>query len=175
LIFDETPYKVYSAKVTGTATIKYIPFSEGETNRVYKGEGSIQFTCYTPFARSYKKFLNEYTIKDYPNRNEWADASGMRNKSHNGINYDTYSPATGQINLFNPGDLNAHFTLRLYFKDYENELIPAGSLNLNGKTLSWNNIPKQGADTYIIFDSKLNLICGAKGTEKDPKTGTVYN
>jgi hypothetical protein len=41
LIFDETPYKIYSAKVTGTATIKYIAFSEGETNRLYKGEGSI--------------------------------------------------------------------------------------------------------------------------------------
>jgi hypothetical protein len=41
LIFDETPYKVYSAKVTGTATIKHIPFAEGNTNRLYKGEGTI--------------------------------------------------------------------------------------------------------------------------------------
>jgi hypothetical protein len=41
LIFDETPYKVYRAKVSGTASIKHIPFAEGETNRVYKGEGSI--------------------------------------------------------------------------------------------------------------------------------------
>jgi hypothetical protein len=41
LIFDETPYKVWSAKVTGTATIKYIPFDEGSTHRLYKGEGSI--------------------------------------------------------------------------------------------------------------------------------------
>jgi hypothetical protein len=42
LIFDETPYKVYRAKVTGTATIKYIPFNEGEgRERIYKGEGTI--------------------------------------------------------------------------------------------------------------------------------------
>jgi phage-related protein len=46
LIFDETPYKIYSAKVTGTATIKHLAFSEGSTGRVYKGEGSIQFTCF---------------------------------------------------------------------------------------------------------------------------------
>jgi hypothetical protein len=41
LIFDERPYKIWKAKVTGTATMKYIPFAEGETNRVYKGEGTI--------------------------------------------------------------------------------------------------------------------------------------
>ena len=51
LIFDETPYKVYSAKVTGTATIKHVPF-DGEDEIIYKGEGTIQFTCYYPFARA---------------------------------------------------------------------------------------------------------------------------
>lgn len=51
LIFDETPYKVWSAKVTGTASIKHLCFEEnGE--RVYKGEGSITFTCYYPFAHT---------------------------------------------------------------------------------------------------------------------------
>ena len=92
LIFDETPYKVYSAKVTGTATLKYIPFSEGETNRRYKGEGTIQFTCYFPFARTQLKWLYLYKqlpqYKDMTNEEfekavaEWQDAakllSGMR-------------------------------------------------------------------------------------------------
>jgi hypothetical protein len=41
LVFDETPYKAWSAKVTGTATLKYIPFDEGESGRTYKGEGTI--------------------------------------------------------------------------------------------------------------------------------------
>jgi hypothetical protein len=42
LIFDERPYKTYRAKVTGTATLKYIAFDEGEgRERVYKGEGTI--------------------------------------------------------------------------------------------------------------------------------------
>ena len=61
LVFDERPYKAYRAKVTGTATIKYIPFNEGEgRERVYKGEGSIQFTCYDPYAICRKKYLDEY-------------------------------------------------------------------------------------------------------------------
>jgi hypothetical protein len=41
LVFDEMPYKTYRAKVTGTATMKYIPFAEGNTNRLYKGEGTV--------------------------------------------------------------------------------------------------------------------------------------
>jgi hypothetical protein len=41
LIFDERPYKTWKAKVTGSATMKHIPFAEGETNRTYKGEGTI--------------------------------------------------------------------------------------------------------------------------------------
>lgn len=60
LIFDETPYKKYRAKVTGSATFKYIPFAEGVTNRVYKGEGTLQFTAYDPYACSVHKYLNEY-------------------------------------------------------------------------------------------------------------------
>jgi hypothetical protein len=58
LIFDEMPFKKYYAKVTGSASIKHIPFAEGATNRVYKGEGSIQFTAYDPYAYSVKKYLN---------------------------------------------------------------------------------------------------------------------
>jgi hypothetical protein len=42
LVFDENPYKIYHAKVTGTAQIKYLVFNDGEgKERVYKGEGSI--------------------------------------------------------------------------------------------------------------------------------------
>lgn len=56
LIFDEAPDEIWSAKVTGTASIKYICFEDESLTdgykRVYKGEGSITFTCYHPFARS---------------------------------------------------------------------------------------------------------------------------
>lgn len=51
LVFDEAPYKVYSAKVTGTPQLKTICFYE-EEQRVYKGEGTIQFTCYWPYAHT---------------------------------------------------------------------------------------------------------------------------
>lgn len=51
LIFDEEPYKVYSAKVTGTAQVKHLCF-EVNGSRVYRGEGNIQFTCFYPYAHT---------------------------------------------------------------------------------------------------------------------------
>ena len=72
LIFDEAPYKVWSAKVTGTATIKYVPFDEGNTHRLYKGEGSIQFTCFYPFARCYSTNLEDYGINIVKNVNGFS-------------------------------------------------------------------------------------------------------
>lgn len=74
LIFDEQPDRCYKAKVTGSPSLKFIPFDQlrneksstnieegfssdaevDETVVIYKGEGSIQFTCYDPYAYSLK-------------------------------------------------------------------------------------------------------------------------
>lgn len=51
LWFAEAPNKVYMAKVSGNSSFKFIPFEEnGE--RIYKGEGSVTFTAFYPFART---------------------------------------------------------------------------------------------------------------------------
>lgn len=68
LIFDEWPFKVYSAKVTGITSLKHLMFTDLEGNDIYKGEGSIQFTCYFPFARSRYAWQEEYTLENIP---EW--------------------------------------------------------------------------------------------------------
>lgn len=107
LIFDELPFKVYSAKVSSAPSWQYICFEDEQGNRVYKGEGTIQFIYYNPFARSRYKFLDQYTEDNIPewktiiveeptdtkvppdiykvlndetsfnNKDEWKDASGM--------------------------------------------------------------------------------------------------
>lgn len=74
LIFDETPYKTWSAKITGTPTIKYICFENDDGNRVYKGEGTINFTCYWPYARSSN--LAEFKVREvatYAPGRTWID------------------------------------------------------------------------------------------------------
>lgn len=59
LWFSEEPYKVYTAKPTGKVTLKTLCFEEtymeGSTEkirRVYKGEGSVTFVAYWPFAHT---------------------------------------------------------------------------------------------------------------------------
>ena len=107
LIFDEKPYKVYMAKVTGTPQIKTICFEEDyfdekankfKTRRIYKGEGALNFTCYYPYAKSRFKYLDDFSeltmkVKEngieveykldkfYGNLDEWAATSGMKNNT----------------------------------------------------------------------------------------------
>lgn len=68
LEFDERPGRIYFAKVTGAPSFKYIPFDQYEHSSnntdaaisttsndsvlIYKGEGSVTFTCYDPYAYS---------------------------------------------------------------------------------------------------------------------------
>ena len=166
LIFDEAPYKVYYAKVTGSASIKHIPFAEGATNRIYKGEGSIQFTAYNPYAYSVKKYLDQY---DNANKNEWKDAANLLDTQ--GI-YDT---CIGQkINLYNPGVKETDFILSLSFKG---GIIPAEEIyiTVDGITVGQLKIKvmsSQNNDDEVRINSKLNLIEGYKNGKK---SGNIYN
>ena len=162
LIFDEAPYKVYYAKVSGTASITHIPFEEGATNRVYKGEGSIQFTAYNPFARSVKKYLNEYTES---NKAEWKDAAGLL--STQGV-FDKING--NKIPIYNPGAKETDFVLTLNFNS--TDYIPSGSITVDSDSLSFNQIIRQGEDDQVKIDTKLNLIEGYKNGKK---TGHIYN
>ena len=134
LIFDERPYKVYRAKVTGSATLKYIPFSEGATNRLYKGEGTLQFTCYEPFARCAftNKTYNELKTQ-YTNIDEWWDAS----KIEQGGNF---------------GDIEVPFTVKT---------SGVGQVVLSTGTVSWN-IPSN-INTEIILNTKIGLALDESG------------
>ena len=69
LIFDEEPYKVYYAKITGTPQLNYVPFQNYDEDantrpRIYKGEGTFNFICYEPFAHTPNnyKYLNQWVV-----------------------------------------------------------------------------------------------------------------
>lgn len=164
LVFDEAPYKKYRAKVTGTASIKYVPF--GETATIYKGEGTIQFTAYEPYARSVHKYLDEY---EDTNNDAWKEASGMLATQGD---YDILNPDDSTIKLYNPGIKESDFILTLEFSEETNS-IPGGTIRLNGNTfLTISQINRQGEDVYIKIDTKLGLIYGVKN---GVRTGTIYN
>ena len=50
LVFDELPYKTYRAKLKSKPEFKFICFTNRDTgDRVYKGEGTLNFICYFPY------------------------------------------------------------------------------------------------------------------------------
>lgn len=70
LWFDELPYKAVKAKISGTPQLKYIVFDEIRNeivdekltqvkHRVYKGEGTLQFTVFSPFAYGRIKYQRD--------------------------------------------------------------------------------------------------------------------
>ena len=110
LVFDERPYKYYMVK-SGKPQLKYICFGK-EGERIYKGEGTLTFTAYYPFAKSVFKFLEKeieketgkevYVLrKTYSNIEEWAEASGM--KAQGALDKVPKSPTGGvySISVYN--------------------------------------------------------------------------
>lgn len=174
LIFDELPYKAYQAKITGSATIKHIPFDENG-KRVYKGEGSVQFTAYYPYARSVFKFLNDDQVLNITNTEEWKEASHIRTNPHIvedvSTTYDELRE--NSIKLYNAGDIETHFQFKINFIEGK---IPGSKIYIDGdssRQISWKEMAAKKNDAYVKINSKLNIIEGY--SEKGVKTGNVYN
>ena len=169
LVFDERPYKYYMVK-SGKPQLKYICFGK-EGERIYKGEGTLTFTAYYPFAKSIFKFLNEYNDK---NKDEWKEASGM--KAEKGT-YDTVSD-NGSISVYNAGDLETDFILKFDFP-VDNTSISDIKITLSkenvGKVeafLDLKGFSKKNTDTGFQINTKTNLI---EGFNAEGLTGTLYN
>lgn len=153
LIFDENPYKVYKAKITGTPQLKYICFDK-DGQRVYKGEGTIQFTAYWPYAHTPNsetqnpmfvggtfgvdgRDLANYLDILYPTKNQWVGASGLID-----------NPQVGD----NPGDLPAPFVL-----------------TKTGTTTASSTSPV----TFRVGDCSITLTNNVHNLKWDSKTGIV--
>lgn len=168
LVFDEAPYKTYMVKTSSIPTLKFICFdnitkNNGEivVNRVYKGEGSLQFIAYFPFARCTKKYLSEYTDS---NKEEWATASGLLSTQ------GSYDGTGTTINLYNPGDLETDFFA--YYARTSLSTLTKIYINSNILNFDFSNNDNV-TDTYIRINSKANLIEGCD--ENFKPTGTLYN
>lgn len=190
LVFDERPYKAYSVKVQSPPQFKYLCFEENG-KRVYKGEGTIIFVSYYPYASGVKLYLNSLTSANYPNKDQWKDSTRMPNSSED-LKYSykkgiTYNGNGEEVYVYNAGDVEtdcriittpfrlssgATFTLRRY-----------DSSNIEGKDLarisfSSGVTKKDENDTYICINSKTNLVEGCKWDESAQDyipTGTLYN
>lgn len=216
LIFDEYPYKAYRGKVTGSPVINFIAFEEdrvrevgtkgslddrlsGDYNvvevpekhcRVYKGEGSVQFTCYSPTAKSVHLTNEDFNDK---NKQLWIQTSGI-------LKYQKDSPTdtslcfsdlnkisnadganNGNIRIYNGGQKPTpmKFLLRL------TKSTTATKDNIMSLKLVKNGVPTPYEAMYInlgmlkehltedeeyfLIDTQLHLILGIdkiKGNDK---------
>lgn len=168
LTFDETPYKSYQVKVSDSGNIQYICFGETGEERIYKGEGTIQFIAYFPFGICKKKYFDLYLDN---NKEEWKESAHLLNSQGN---YDAKN--SKNILIYNPGDLETDFKAYYQFIDNSLELnsiyisssaLTLGQLNFSG------DITKKGNDVYLKIDSETELLEGCD-ENKEP-TGNLYN
>ena len=147
LWFPEEPYKIYSAKVTGQPSIKYLCFMK-DNQRCYKGEGTVQFTAYWPYAHT-PDYVDNNTkngkvfgsYAGFATAPQWQNASGL-------------TSTTGACVGENPGDLPAPFVLSY-----------TGNLPANARI----GYKEHGASTENIIEIKS----ATKNLQWDSKTGIV--
>lgn len=151
LIFDERPYKVYTAKISDTPNLEFICFDaiddEGNKKRVYKGEGSINFICYNPLAKARTITLSDGSVAPadikwyqdqgtFSNIEEWSDTAGLV-KDWTTSNYNKFgtsiSGRTGAY-VYNPGDFESGIILSFH--------KPAGIMSEQTFLLEGSNFPK---------------------------------
>ena len=183
LVFDERPYKYYMVK-SSKPQLKYICFGK-DGERIYKGEGTLSFTAYYPFAKSIFKFLEKeieketgkevYVLrKTYSNIEEWAEASGM--KAQGTLDKVPESPIEGvySISVYNAGDLETDFILKFNSAPDDAVNIELSKQNVGNKK-AFLNLKKFGlknTDTGFQINTKTNLI---EGFNAEGLTGTLYN
>lgn len=129
LILDERPYKVYTAKISAPPQLNYICFDEeqyfwedhselennggyipksidhklytGRMQRIYKGEGTIEFECIYPYAVDQFKILDLYGNFDF--KPTWGIGVYYKNnprtpgEAQERIAYDTEHAAEDEV------------------------------------------------------------------------------
>ena len=135
LVFDETPYKQYYAKVTTQPKMSYIAFDKvydrppkltskeqlygqyryTHVDRVYKGEGTVSFTAFDPYAFSpyhtFDEFEDDYIGLGYINFEEWIGASGLLTKEEQ-KDYDNDFETGGETKIYNGGNVSTPFNFK---------------------------------------------------------------
>ena len=177
LVFDETPYKAWSAKVTGIPTLSFQVFDQGE-ERIYKGEGTIQFTCYYPYAHTPKhlwqvnsknewffieldgKNIDRYQKEAYPNKAEWEEASGLDDDIRiiKG-DIDTYMKYTLAI----AGTTSSKPTCKSLIVYYDNK---DGTVHEKKFEVEFYNPISIQTNDQLVWDTKTGLIFHLRGDQK---------
>lgn len=202
LIFDETPFKKYRVKMQSPPQIKYLAFNEGEgKERIYKGEVTLNFISYTPYAIDNFKTTN-VVVDIGQDSSEITPIGRYYWYQDGGLNFSKYAasksewlpsvplleePLTqsqpGWYWVYNPGDIPTDCKIRVNVAD----AIAAGTdfrivIRIPNENQSSTPITKMrfgqitridDGDYFLEIDSSTNLIYGTSVNYE--KTGSLYN
>lgn len=194
LIFDETPYKYYWAKSTGTPNLKFICFGSNPdgTGRIYKGEGTLTFTCYDPFGYSTSRWVEGIEDFDEINGDAWLASSGLlrsekddwkeQEETHPEGPWAYYDKNATLINISsksetftieNNGDLETDWLVTVDSQQGEVKDLLGLTITTNrGDYIEFKNLKLEGNDIKVKINTKTNLIYGATdGTDSN----NIYN
>lgn len=168
LVFYERPYKVYTGKTSGTSSINYICFLE-KGKRIYKGEGSIQFVCYYPFARCDYENRSASDYNSYPNKNEWIESSGLKDSTDEKRKNEDFVWSTdkkGYVStVYNPGDIETPFIL----------FIPTSFIEPNKDIVISSNIQQDTTSVdNSMTESEKKMLLRLTQSEIDSFNGNLF-
>ena len=181
LIFDELPYKKYSVKIESTPQFKFICFDDINGQRIYKGEGTINFVSYKSKARQTIKYLSQayvggqYNVGPlldrYHNLKEWEGATSFLTTQGS---YDNVGHS--EVVLYNAGDVETDIKIFIPFETnpLSFSLSFKNSAGVTTNTLICRNISRKDInDEYICVNTYNHLIEGANSNFNI--TNNVYN
>lgn len=197
-----TEEPIYAKGVTGEDYEQKV--YNGKTRSIYKGEGTITFITYYPFAKSRFKCLNSEQQDS-----DWAVSSGILSEeiyddiAHDGAHaYDSYISESGIIYIYNAGDIETgvriycpfynHTRSEEYIDEYspdyryENMTITYYPLLISSedelRAINIQNVERQEKDAGFLIDTNTGLIYGVQyyrltqqGEEQIITSGTLYN
>ena len=204
LWFDEDPYKQYSAKITSNPKLSWIAFDEPTKGRVYKGEGTIQFICYYPWASSRFRNLSEvykdvYGVEDPSTLNPvvllprgWEAASGLEAKkvletAGTGIVFDRATNSgnfASSASVYNAGNIAAPWQLAFSLANKGVQKIEyfkgegTSSSDSLGRLYIDTEPLYNSTEQAFLLDAKLHLLLGIEMPGSPGtyiQTGNVYN
>jgi len=192
LIFDEYPYKIYDVVLKSSPQLKFLCFDDEFGNRIYKGEGTLNFISYSSCGKTKYKYIEDYSgtatnslpdeIPSWYNRDsnldEWLVSSGIISKQQTvtaggletNVELDEFGVYGGYrgVYVYNPGDTSTPFKIAAVFPD--GGTFNNFSISLREKTsqirhsLVLDSITAQGDDTGILIDMGTGVIAGSTGT-----------
>lgn len=149
LWFSEAPYKVWTAKPSGNSAIKYIPFNDEDGQRVYKGEGTIQFTAYWPYAHT-PDFVQRETPK-------WSNI-----EVNDGYTFQEQDKIISKLYIYDSDEKPKDFSVWVYGADegvgeFERESKDGYvEPNCRVKKFTFPNI-LQNVKLYIVYEDETEL------------------